>query len=116
MRMRKGAPLVIALAALFGMVQLASASECGAARFSIFRNANCDAQCCYPSCQQQNRVCYKLVYDTVLEKRWHTCYKTVCETVNKEVTKTCYKEECKTVMKECHVTKHKTVYEECTRP
>jgi len=46
----------------------------------------------YSACQQQNRVCYKLVYDTVMEKRWHTSYKTVCETVNKQVTKTCYRE------------------------
>src|SRR5882724_4971074 len=96
MKMRKGAPLLIALAALFGAAQVASAQTCGAGRFSSCGNADCDAQCCFSTCQQQNRVCYKLVYDTVMEKRWHTSYKTVCETVNKEVTKTCYKDVCET--------------------
>ncbi len=115
MRMRKGAPLLFALAALLGLAQAASASTCGAARFSIFRKANCDAQSCYSSCQQQNRVCYKLVYDTVEEKRWHTTYQTVRETVNKAVTRTCFKEECKTMYRECRVTKYKNVMEECTR-
>src|SRR5688572_29499126 len=116
MRMRKGAPLLFALVALLGAIQSASASHCGAARFSIFRNANCDAQNCYSSCQEQNRVCYKLVYDNVMEKRWHTSYKTVCETVNKQVTRTCYRDECKTMYRDCHVTRYKDVVQECYRP
>jgi len=113
MRMRKGAPLFFALAALLGLAQAASASHCGALRFSSLSRACGDAQCCYSACQQQNRVCYKLVYDDVIEKRWHTCYKTVCETVNKQVCKTCYKEEVR--YKDCHVTKYKTVEEVCMR-
>ncbi len=116
MRMRKGAPLLLALAALLSGVQVASAQHCGAGRFSIFRNANCDAQSCYSSCQQQNRVCFKLVYDTVEEKRFHTTYQTVVEKVNKQVTRTCFKDEVKTYYKDCHVTKYKDVVQECYRP
>ncbi|MSQ96505.1 MAG: hypothetical protein EXR98_18410 [Gemmataceae bacterium] len=115
MKIRKGAPLLFALAVLLGVAQAASASYCGAARFSILRKADCDAQCCYSTCQQQNRVCYKLVYDTVEQKRWHTCYQTVRETVNKQVTRTCYKEECKTMHRACHVTKYKDVQEQAVR-
>ena len=63
MRMRKGATLLIAVAALLGAVQTASASHCGFFRFSSCSNGCSDAQSCYSSCQQQNRVCYKLAYD-----------------------------------------------------
>lgn len=114
MRMRKEAPLLFALVALLSGVQAASASHCGAFRFSRCSNACSDAQTCYSTCQQQNRVCYKLVYDTVMEKRWHTCYKTVQETVNRQVSKTCYKDE--TRYRDCQVTKYKMVQEECTKP
>jgi len=113
MILRKGAPLLFALVALLGAADAASASHCGFFRFSRCKDACSDAQNCYSSCQQQNRVCYKLVYDTVEEKRWHTCYKTVCETVNKQVTR--YREECQTRYRECQVTKHKDVMEESTR-
>jgi hypothetical protein len=114
MRMRKGAPLLFALAALLGSVQAASASHCGALRFSNLSRDCGDAQCCYSTCQQQNRVCYKLVYDEVLEKRWRTCYQTVCETVNKQVCKTCFREE--TRYRDCQITKYKLVSEECMKP
>src|SRR2546421_636298 len=114
MRMRKGAPLLFAMAALLGAVQSASASHCGFFRFSACRDACSDAQNCYSSCQQQNRVSYRLVYDEVQEKRWHTCYQTVCETENRQVTR--YRDECKTMYKECHVTKYKDVMQECWRP
>ena len=83
-------------------------------RFSSLSRACGDAQCCYSTCQQQNKVCYKLVYEDVQEKRWRTCYQTVCETVNRQVCKTCYREE--THYKDCHVTKYKTVIEECMKP
>src|SRR5262249_41382693 len=113
MRLHKGAPLLLALAVLLGASQTAFAQRCGFFRFSSCSDACGDAQNCYSSCQQQNRVCYKLVYDTVEEKRWHTCYKTVCEVVNKEVTRC--REECRTMYRDCHVTKYKNVMEECTR-
>lgn len=116
MKMRMGAPLLFALIALLGATQAATASHCGAARFSIFRNNSCDAQNCYSSCQQQNRVTYKLVYDTVEEKRWHTSYKTETVTVNKQVTRVCYKDECKTMYKQCQVTKCREEMQECSRP
>ena len=56
MRMRKGAPLLFALAALLGAAQAASASHCGFFRFSSCRDDCSDAQSCYSSCQQQNRA------------------------------------------------------------
>ena len=77
MRMRLGAPLLVALVGLFGAAGSAAASHCGAATYSCCEQPCCDAQCCFSSCQQQCRTCYKLVYDTVLEKRWQTCYKQV---------------------------------------
>src|SRR3954471_22070015 len=105
MRMRLGAPLLVALVGLLGAVQQAAASHCcGAATYSACPESCCDAQCCFTPCQQQCRTCYKLVYDTVLEKRWHTCYQTVQETVMKQVCKTCYREECKTCFKPCYET------------
>ncbi len=116
MKMRKRAPLLFALIALLGAAQAASASHCGAARFSIFRNTGCDAQNCFSSCQQQNRVTYKLVYDTVEEKRWHTSYKNETITVNKQVSRVCYKDECRTMYKECKVTKCREEMQECSRP
>ena len=71
---------------------------CGAVSYGS--NPCCDAQSCYPSCQQQNRVCYKLVWDTVTEKRWHTCYKPLQETITKQVCRTVWKEECKTLQRQ----------------
>ena len=89
MRMRLGAPLLAALVSLLGAVQHASASHCGAEKYTCCAAAPCcDAQCCFTACQQQCCTCYKLVYDQVLEKRWHTCYKTVHETVMKPVCAT----------------------------
>ncbi len=52
-----------------------------------------------PRCTCQMKTSYKLVYDTVLEKRWTTCYQTVQETVMKQVCRTCYRDECKTCYK-----------------
>src|SRR5438270_5297098 len=114
MRMRLGAPLLAALVGLLGAVQQATAGNCGCEKYSA--QPCCDAQCCFTSCQQQCKTCYKLVYDTVLEKRWHTCYKTVQETVMKQVCETCYREECKTCYKPCYQTCYKTVQQECCKP
>ena len=77
MRMRLGVPLLAALVGLVGAVQNAKASYCGAAKYDCCSQPCCDAQCCFTTCQQQTKTCYKMVYDTVLEKRWHTCYQTV---------------------------------------
>src|SRR6516162_9702916 len=116
MRTRLGAPLVAALVGLLGLAQYAAAGHCGADKYSCCPEPCCDAQCCFSSCQQQCKTCYKLVYDTVLEKRWKTCYQTVQETVMKPVCKTCYREECKTCYKPCYETCYKTVQETCTKP
>jgi len=116
MRMRMGAPLLVALVSLLAATGSASASYCGACGFSIFQKPSCDAQTCFSPCQEQNKVVYKLVYDTVTEKRWHTTYKTVQETVCKQVTKTCYKDECKTMYRTVQKCCYKDVVQECTRP
>ncbi len=58
-----------------------------------------------------SKVRHKLVYDTVMEKRFHTCYKTVTETSTKQVCRTCYKEECRTEMRPCTRTFLKDVVE-----
>ena len=54
-----------------------------------------DAQCNVAACQNQLRPVYKVVYDSVKEKRTKVCYETVKETVMKPVCKTCYREECR---------------------
>src|SRR5438105_1436568 len=102
MRMHLRAVLLAALVGPLGAVQPAVAAHCGAAKYDCCPEPCCDAQCCYTSCQQQCRTCYKLVYDKVLEKRWHTCYQNIQETVMKQVCKTCYREECKTCYKSCY--------------
>ncbi len=112
MKMRKGAPLLFALATLLSAVPVASASTCGAVSYACCDGCG-DAQNCFSVCQQQNRVCYRLVYDNVMEKRWHTCYKTECYT--NQVTKTCFREECQTRFRECHVTRYKDVMVECCK-
>src|SRR5262249_12873881 len=106
MRMRMGAPLLVALVGLLGATQNAAASHCGAVNYG--GGSACEDQCCFSSCHQRCRTCYKLVYDTVLETRWHTCYKTVQETVMKPVKKTCYREETRTCYKKCYETCYKT--------
>src|SRR5438132_10688732 len=116
MRMRLGVPLLAAFVGLVGAVQTAAAANCGAGKYDSCAEPCCDAQCGFTACQQQCRTCYKLVYDTVLEKRWHTCYQTVQETVMKPVTKTCYREECKTCYKPCYETCYKTIQKTIRKP
>src|SRR5437763_13052529 len=116
MRMRLGAPLLAAVVGLLGAVQLAAAGDCGATRYASGTQPCCDAQCCFTSCQQQCKTCYKLVYDTLLEKRWHPFYQNVQETVMKPVTKTCYREECKPCYKPCYETCYKTVQQTICKP
>src|SRR5919198_1405370 len=104
MRMRLGAPVLAALAALLWAGQYAAAAHCGAGSYGCSPQPCGDAQCCFPACQAQIKTCYKLVYDTCLEKRWVTCYQTVQETVLKKVCETCYREDCKTCYKPCYET------------
>ena len=115
MRMRLGVPLLAAMVGLLGAVQNAAASYCGADKYTNCSEP-CEAQCCFSSCCEQVKVRYKLVWDTCLEKRWHTCYQTVQETVMKPVCKTCYREECKTCYKPCYETCYKTVQQNCCKP
>src|ERR1043165_4048700 len=101
MRTRLATPLLIALAGLFGMAGTAAASHCGAESYGCCNQPTCDAQSCFGAISNLLRPRYQLVYDTVMEKRWHTCYQTVTETVMKPVCKTCYRDEVKTCYKNC---------------
>src|SRR5262249_6726209 len=136
MRFRFGAPLAAAALALLG-APAARAGHCGAANYDSCSQPCCDAQTSFASCNNQSKASYKVVYDTVMEKRFHVCHQTVTETVMKPVCKTCYREEqktcyktvketvnqqvCETVCKpvhetcykECHYTTYKQVQETC---
>jgi len=116
MKLRMGALLWLSVICTLASVQSTRASGpfCGAGSYGS--NPCCDAQSCYPSCQQQNRICYKLVWDTVTEKRWHTCYKPVQETITKQVCKTVWKEECKTLQRQVQKVVCQDVSVECVRP
>src|SRR5437763_1326919 len=103
MRLRLVAPLLVAWVAIVAATQ-ARAAYCGAASYGCCNQPVAEAQCSYPACQAQSATSYRLVYDTVVEKRWHTTYKTVHETVLKSVTKTVCKEECRTTMRPCYET------------
>src|SRR5262245_50935478 len=79
MRMRLGAPLAMAVVGLLWAASNSQAAHCGSTGFGVLKRPASDAQCCFSSSQQQTRTCYKLVWDTVTEKRFHTCHQTVCE-------------------------------------
>src|SRR5579872_5062913 len=116
MRTRLAVPLLVALAGLYSSAGTAVAANCGAGTYGCCPQPTCDAQCCFPAISNLLRPRYQLVYDTVMEKRWHTCYQTVQETVQKQVCRTCYKEECKTCYKNCTETCYKTEQVTCCRP
>ena len=111
MRMRLAVPILAAALGLMAMVPAAQASNCGCTGYSCGSDPCCDAQCSFSNCSSGSHVAYKLVYDTVMEKRFHTCYKTVTETTTKQVCRTCYKEECHTEMRPCTRTFLKDVVE-----
>src|SRR4051794_2392305 len=113
---RLGAPLLAVLVG-FCTVQTASAAHCGAGGYDCCDQCGCDGQTSFSAIHRLlGRPGYKLVYDTVLEKRWHTCYQTVQETVNKQVCRTCYRNETKTCYKPCYETTYQTVQSVCCRP
>ena len=68
------------------------------------------------ACDNQLKPTYKVVYDSVQEKRTKVCYETVKETVMKPVAKTCYRDECKTCYKTVHDTCYRTVQETVCKP
>ena len=116
MRMRLGAPLVCAAAGLLWAAAPAHAGLLGATKYANCPDACCDAQCCFDAVQQQTRTRYQLVYDNVMEKRFHTCYQTVTETVMKPVCRTCYRTEQKTCYKTCNETHYKEVECQVQKP
>src|SRR5438105_7615819 len=93
MRTRLVAPLLVACVALIAAHQ-ATAAHCGAPGYGSCSQPVGEAQCSYSACQAESATSYRLVYDTVVEKRWHTTYRTVHETVMKPVTRTVCREEC----------------------
>ena len=116
MKMRLGAPLLLAMAGLFGLGSSAQASHCGCTQYAGWSNPCCDAQCCFTASQAQTKASYRLVYDTVTEKRFHVCHQTVCETVMRPVCKTCYRTEQRTCYKQCCETCYKTEQRNVCRP
>ena len=138
MSIRKGAPWLAAFAIL-SVGSAATAGYFGATKYSAVGGTCCDAQSNFGAGQGPAGQC--VVYDSVVEKRYHTSYQTTTETVMKPVTKTTYsceqqthyktvnetaykqvqetvcKPVCETVMKECRTTVNKqvceTVYREC---
>jgi hypothetical protein len=108
MRMRVGA-LLAAVTGLVAQAQLATAGHGGAANYSSCPQPVASAHVSFPACQQQLQPGYRLVYDNVMETRWHTTYQTVQETVMKQVCKTCYREEPRTTYKTCYETCYKDV-------
>ncbi|MCY2948287.1 MAG: hypothetical protein NTZ71_08945 [Planctomycetota bacterium] len=116
MKLRLGVPIVAALVGLLGFTPAASASHVGAGNFSSCCNPCDDAQGVFSSAWRLFKPRYQLVFDTVLEKRWHTTYQTVNETVLKDVKKTCYREETRTCYKPCTETVCKTVQETVMKP
>src|SRR5438552_6203064 len=108
MRIRLLAPvLVVALVA----AHEARAAHCGAAGYGSCSQPVGEAQCSYSACQAESATSYRLVYDTVVEKRWHTTYQTVHETVMKPVTRTVYRDECRTECRPCYESCYRTVEE-----
>src|SRR6476661_4346241 len=116
MRMRLGAPLAVAVVGLLWAASPANAAFNGATKYANCPQSCCDAQSCFSSVQQQCRTRYQLVYDNVLEKRFHTTYQTVNETVMKQVCKTCYRTEQKTCYKTCRETTYKMVECQVQKP
>src|SRR5262245_1755068 len=115
MRMRLGAPLVLAAAGLFWAAAPAQAAHCGCTLFQP-KSTCCDAQSCFNSAQQGTRTSYKLVWDPVTEKRFHVCHQTVGETVMKPVGKTCYRTEQRTGTRQEQVVEYRTEQRAVTRP
>ena len=82
--------LTLSIALLFAAP--ADASHCGAGSYSACPEV-CGDPCTFSRVCMIFRPRYQMVWDTVVEKRWHTCYQTVTETVLKDVQRTCYQTE-----------------------
>ena len=88
MTIRWGASLAFTLALALADGSSVRAGHCGAAKYSGECDPCSDAQVSFTSCQNGCKPSYKLVYDTVTEKRFHVCHQTVCDTVMKPVSRT----------------------------
>ena len=91
-----------------GLGGLIGACDCASAKG--------DPQVNFSACENQTQPSFKLVYDTVKEKRFQICYESVRETVMKPVTRTCYRDECKTCYKPVKCTEYRTIQETICRP
>src|SRR5262249_32802156 len=116
MRTRLGASLAAAAVAALWASPSAYAGHTGATKYSACCQPACDAQTNFGAAAAQSRAGYQVVYDTVVEKRFHTCYQTVTETVMKPVTRTCYRDEVRTTYKTVHETAYRQVTETVCRP
>src|SRR5205823_3441868 len=108
MFIRKGAPWVAACAIL-GVGSVAFAGYFGATKYSAAGGGCCDAQSNFAAGQGPSGQ--QVVYDNVVEKRYHTSYQTTTETVLKPVTTTTYTCEQRTSYKTVNETAYKQVQE-----
>src|SRR5438270_4624621 len=114
-RKQWGMPLGVAVVGLLWAASTSQAAHCGCTSFPSGGHP-CDAQCCFNAAQQQTRTSYRLVWDNVLEKRFHVCHQTVCERSMKPVCKTCVRIEQRTCYNECQETAWRTEQMNVTRP
>ena len=77
MRIRLGAYLAVSALALFGAAT-ATAGLGGLGAAGDCPSACGDPQVNFSACNNATKASCKMVYDTVMEKRFHVCYQTVC--------------------------------------
>ena len=113
MMIRKGAPWLAALAIL-GAGSAAFAGHFGTTKYSAAGGGCCDAQSNFGAGQGASGQ--QVVYDSVVEKRYHTSYQTTTETVMKPVATTTYSCEQRTCYKTVNETAYKQVQETVCKP
>src|SRR5215472_98275 len=121
MRTRLGTSLAVAAVAVLWASPPARAGYFGATKYTGTPQPVSESQTNFAAGQAGCQPGYQVVYDNVVEKRYHTVYQDSCETVretaDKQVTETVCRPVCETVMKECRTTVCKpvceTVMKEC---
>src|SRR4051812_3094356 len=116
MRMRLGAPLVAAVVGLVWAAGTASAANVGAATYQASPSPAGDAQTSFAAANANCATSYRLVWDSVTEKRFQTTYQTVQETVMQPVQRTGYRTEQRTEMRPCTETVYQNVQKTVCKP
>lgn len=116
MMRRMAAPLAVALLTLAG-TGTARANLGGLGGVPVGSTPVCgDPQVNFSECQTHTRASYRLVYDSVIEKRFHVCYETVSDTVMKPVCRTLYRDDIQTCYRTVRDVEYRNVQETVTRP